>query len=342
MISPRKKSERRKNFQGRSIGALQPAVLLHGDDDDPHQRRRYCGSIAVQKFLVRTMSLSQRHPFRPPRATAAAGEEETPVSVREMSRDKVRSGGRMRRGRVAKSSKSSSFKLSWTLHFLAYFVCLTCSAEAKDEGCRFPSVPPAATYANVSGGAGQPEWTVRYSCDAGYELFGEAERSCEGGEWEFEEDEEEAGGVEGLPTHCAVNVALGRPASSSSESGAGGAASNAVDGRRATVHEGNKCTETESEKSPWWTVDLLAPYPVMHVRLTTRCCDDLPVKKAEVRVGNSSTPGENQVRESPTFLFFCLFDIPNGFHNDAGIFHFPFSAMQLDPKGSGGGIYGDP
>ena len=65
-------------------------------------------------------------------------------------------------------------------------------------------------------------------------------------------------------------MALGKPASSSSESSPGGAAANAVDGRRVTVHEGKKCTETRSEKSPWWTVDMLVAYPVMHVRLTTR------------------------------------------------------------------------
>ena len=110
--------------------------------------------------------------------------------------------------------------------------------------------------------------SLRYSCDPGYELFGSEERSCKDGDWpdDDEEDEDDDGG---LP-HCAVNVALGKPATASSESSAGGAASNAVDGRRATVHEGNKCSETKSEKSPWWTVDLLAPYPVLHVRLTTR------------------------------------------------------------------------
>ncbi len=156
-------------------------------------------------------------------------------------------------------------KRSWTFYFLAYFVCLTCFAfgDKGGGGCRFPPVPLAATYSNVSGGAGEEEWSIRYSCDPGYELFGAESLSCDGGEWEDEDEEESR-------PHCAVNVALGKPASSSSESSAGGAASNAVDGRRATVHEGNKCSETRSEKSPWWTVDLLAAYPVMHVRLTTR------------------------------------------------------------------------
>jgi hypothetical protein len=37
----------------------------------------------------------------------------------------------------------------------------------------------------------------------------------------------------------------------------GGGAANAVDGVATIVHEGRKCTETKSEQSPWWTVDLL-------------------------------------------------------------------------------------
>ncbi len=59
----------------------------------------------------------------------------------------------------------------------------------------------------------------------------------------------------------------------------GGEARKAVDGKTSTVHEGDKCTETEAEKSPWWTVDLLDAYPVHFVRLTTRCCDGITVKK---------------------------------------------------------------
>ncbi len=151
--------------------------------------------------------------------------------------------------------------------------------------CPFPSVPYAARYVNVTGGAGQSNWKIKYVCDSGYELFGDDVRECKNGEWRGDEDE--------LP-HCAVNVALNKPASSSSQVG-GGAAQNAVDGKTGTVHEGNKCVETKSEKSPWWTVDLLEAYPVQHVRLTTRCCDDVPIKKAEIRVGNSTTPGNNQL-----------------------------------------------
>ena len=56
-----------------------------------------------------------------------------------------------------------------------------------------------------------------------------------------------------------------------------------------------RCSETNSEKSPWWTVDLLDTFQVHQVRITTRCCDDVPVKKAEIRVGNSTTPSDNQL-----------------------------------------------
>ncbi len=196
---------------------------------------------------------------------------------------------------------TSSF--SWTLYFLAYFVCMT---RAKEHSCPYPSVPSAATYVNISGGVGESEWRIKYACDPGYELFGRPERSCEGGEWEKEED---------LP-HCAVNVALHKPAMSSSSAG-GSRAGAAVDGSATSVHEGSRCTETESEKSPWWTVDLLASYPVRHVRLTTRCCDGFPVRKAEIRVGNFSTPGENslcnwipqEIEEGATKTLDCYGDL---------------------------------
>ena len=86
-------------------------------------------------------------------------------------------------------------------------------------------------YVNVSGGPDSPSWKIRYDCDAGFELFGKADRQCAGGEWE-EHDEE-------FVAHCATNVALSKPAEASSEVGAG-TASKAVDGRRSTVHEGSK------------------------------------------------------------------------------------------------------
>ena len=84
---------------------------------------------------------------------------------------------------------------------------------------------------NVSGGPDSASWKIRYDCDAGFELFGKADRECSDGEWERHDEE--------FVAHCATNVALSKPAEASSEVGAGTAAK-AVDGRRSTVHEGSK------------------------------------------------------------------------------------------------------
>ncbi|KAL1116999.1 hypothetical protein AAG570_004327, partial [Ranatra chinensis] len=85
-----------------------------------------------------------------------------------------------------------------------------------------------------------------------------------------------------------TNVALRRPANQST-SVRGGPASNANDGDLTTVHDGNKCTETMKEPSPWWQVNLLRPYPIKVVRITTRgCCGQQPLQDLEIRVGNSS------------------------------------------------------
>jgi len=151
---------------------------------------------------------------------------------------------------------------------------------ANSEFCPHPSVPYAATYTNVTGGPSRTSWTVKYVCDRGYTLFGEETRLCKDSEWK------------GSLPMCLVNVALHKPASASSVTN-GGKPGNAVDGKTNTVHEGKKCTETKSEKSPFWTVDLLESAKVQHVRLTTRCCDDLLIKNAEIRVGNSTTPADN-------------------------------------------------
>ncbi len=167
---------------------------------------------------------------------------------------------------------------------MSFFVCLTTLTSSlvlgQEKLCPHPAVPYAATYINVTGGPTSSSWSVKYVCDRGFELFGQESRDCKEGKWKGS-----------LPT-CAVNVALHKPASSSSVNN-GGNPENAVDGKTSTVHEGKKCTETKSEKSPWWTVDLLEAAKVHHVRLTTRCCDDLPIKNAEIRVGNSTTPNNN-------------------------------------------------
>ncbi|KAI1288488.1 CUB and sushi domain-containing protein 3 [Halotydeus destructor] len=125
---------------------------------------------------------------------------------------------------------------------------------------------------------------VNYRCDDGYELFGPSVRTCnQNGRWSDE-----------LP-YCAVNVAYGKPTNQSS-SVRGGDARNANDGDTSVMHEGSKCTETKSELSPWWMVDLLQPYEVRVIRLMTRgCCGHQPLHDLEIRVGNSSVVSENRL-----------------------------------------------
>ena len=53
---------------------------------------------------------------------------------------------------------------------------------------------------------------------------------------------------------------------------------------------------------------------VKHVRITTRCCDDLPIKNVEIRVGNSTTYKDNPLcnwlpgkqREGDTIIVDCV------------------------------------
>ena len=118
---------------------------------------------------------------------------------------------------------------------------------------------------------------VTYQCDEGYELFGEKTRVCsDKGVW-----------MGDLP-FCGTNIALRKPTNQSTTV-RGGSAANANDGEITTVHDGRQCTETLKEVSPWWKVDLLRPYVVKLVRITTRgCCGHQPLRDLEIRVGNSS------------------------------------------------------
>lgn len=149
-----------------------------------------------------------------------------------------------------------------------------CDIEVK---CGHPAVPVNAKM-TVSSDSLVPGTTATYSCDIGYELFGSNVATCSAtGVWLGE-----------LP-FCGTNVALRRPANQSTTV-RGGAAGNANDGEKTTVHDGRRCTETMKEASPWWQVDLLRPYPIRVVRITTRgCCGQQPLQDIEIRVGNSSS-----------------------------------------------------
>ncbi|KAK3858013.1 hypothetical protein Pcinc_035767 [Petrolisthes cinctipes] len=92
---------------------------------------------------------------------------------------------------------------------------------------------------------------------------------------------------------CATNVAYKKPVNQSSTS-RGGKGENANDGLTTTIHDNKHCTETLVEASPWWAVDLLRPYQVAVVRITTRgCCDQEPLQNIEVRVGDSTNIQRN-------------------------------------------------
>ncbi|GFT20676.1 CUB and sushi domain-containing protein 3 [Nephila pilipes] len=159
----------------------------------------------------------------------------------------------------------------------------TFGLSEKAKTCPHPAVPIYASIvlSNKDMSVGT---TVTYSCDEGYELFGESARAClPSGKWSGE-----------IP-NCAVNVAYGKPANQSS-SVRGGEASHGNDGDLTIVHENKYCTETKAEDSPWWQVDLLHAYPVRVVRIVTRgCCGHRPLQDLEIRVGNSSTVQGNRL-----------------------------------------------
>ncbi|KAF2351791.1 C-type lectin-like, partial [Trinorchestia longiramus] len=155
--------------------------------------------------------------------------------------------------------------------------------------------PAAPLNARVSVGGVSPGSLSTYTCDSGYDLFGSDSVVCGGdGKWT---------GV--LPV-CATNVAYRKPVNQSSTA-RGGDGENANDGDLTTLHDGDRCTQTLTETSPWWAVDLLQQYEVSVVRITARgCCDSLmtshyalaghePLQDLEVRVGDSVNYHQNRL-----------------------------------------------
>lgn len=112
-----------------------------------------------------------------------------------------------------------------------------------------------------------------------------------------------------------TNVAYRKPVNQSSATRSG-PAFYANDGKPGNqIPDGQECSETQKEASPWWRVDLLAPQTVRVVRITSRgCCGHSPLQDLEIRVGNSSVdlqrnplcawyPG--QLDEGSTKAFTC-------------------------------------
>ncbi|KAK5642830.1 hypothetical protein RI129_008997 [Pyrocoelia pectoralis] len=160
------------------------------------------------------------------------------------------------------------------LYLLIGFIKIISSQEIQ---CGHPAVPINAKL-SLSSDSLLPGTIATYICDEGYETFGNTLASCSpSGRWIGE-----------LP-FCGTNVAFRKPANQSS-SVRGGGAINANDGEKSTEHDGKRCTETQKEISPWWSVDLLRPYAIKVVRVTTRgCCGHQPLQDIEIRVGNSSS-----------------------------------------------------
>lgn len=176
------------------------------------------------------------------------------------------------------------------------------SHVSSDAYCGNPAVPINARV-SVSSNSFKEGSIATYTCDDGYELFGSSTAVClANGLWSGE-----------LP-FCGLNIAVRKPTNQSSTV-RGGPPTNANDGDKTTVHDGKRCTETMKESSPWWQVDLLNPYPIKAIKVTSRgCCGHQPLQDLEIRVGNSSvelqrnplcawSPGT--IEEGVTRTFYC-------------------------------------
>ncbi|XP_057653656.1 sushi, von Willebrand factor type A, EGF and pentraxin domain-containing protein 1 [Diorhabda carinulata] len=158
-----------------------------------------------------------------------------------------------------------------------FFLGFISANAVQDKKCGHPQIPLNSKL-TLSSTKLEQGTVATYQCDEGYESFGETKTTCSAsGKWI------------GEPPFCGINVAYRRP-SNQSTTVKGGSALNANDGDKSTEHDGKRCSETQKETSPWWQVDLLKPYPVKVIRITTRgCCGHQPLQDLEIRVGNSSS-----------------------------------------------------
>ncbi|XP_074034332.1 CUB and Sushi multiple domains furrowed [Leptinotarsa decemlineata] len=174
------------------------------------------------------------------------------------------------------SVKFALHRYSFSVSVLVFFG-LVHRNVCQDIKCGHPTVL-LNSRVTLSSPSLAPGTVATYQCDEGYETFGNTNTTCSpSGQWIGE-----------LP-FCGINVAYRRPANQSTTV-KGGSAVNANDGDKSTEHDGKRCSETYKETSPWWQVDLLRPYPIKTIRITTRgCCGHQPLQDLEIRVGNSST-----------------------------------------------------
>ncbi|XP_069970005.1 uncharacterized protein [Penaeus vannamei] len=158
---------------------------------------------------------------------------------------------------------------------MKYWIILS-AVLATGWCCGFPGAPSHSTV-SFSDDRLDTDTVATYSCDRGFELLGPARKICaENGTWT----------PAGIP-FCVLNVAAGKAPMQSSVA-EGGIPQKAVDGSSATAFSTDTCTLTNTERNPWWYVNLLEPYMVQLVRLDfgQSCCGNQPATIV-VRVGNN-------------------------------------------------------
>ncbi|XP_015908191.2 uncharacterized protein [Parasteatoda tepidariorum] len=157
------------------------------------------------------------------------------------------------------------------MEFLWSFFFLITTVSA----CGYPGSPAHSSIA-FNSEVIVPGTVATYTCDSGFELLGPARRICAtNGTWT----------PIGIP-FCVLNVAVGKAPMQSSLSG-NGIPQKAIDGSTSTFFNADTCSMTQTERSPWWYVNLLEPYMVQLVRLDfgASCCTNKAT--IVVRVGNN-------------------------------------------------------
>ncbi|GIY59676.1 sushi, von Willebrand factor type A, EGF and pentraxin domain-containing protein 1 [Caerostris darwini] len=140
------------------------------------------------------------------------------------------------------------------------------------NACGYPGSPAHSSIAFSTEVIG-PGTVATYTCDVGFEILGPARRVCTAnGTWT----------PQGIP-FCVINVAVGKAPMQSSLAG-NGIPQKAIDGSTSTFSNPDTCSMTQTERSPWWYVNLLEPYMVQLVRLDF--ANNRPATIV-VRVGNN-------------------------------------------------------
>ncbi|XP_035231715.1 CUB and sushi domain-containing protein 3-like isoform X2 [Stegodyphus dumicola] len=163
------------------------------------------------------------------------------------------------------------------MDLLFYYIISAALVISSVRACGYPGSPAHASIAFSSEVIG-PGTVATYTCDSGFELLGPARRVCAAnGTWI----------PLGIP-FCVLNVAVGKAPMQSSLAGSG-IPQKAIDGSTSTFFNPDTCSMTQTERSPWWYVNLLEPYMVQLVRLDfgTACCSNNRPATIVVRVGNN-------------------------------------------------------